>query len=431
MKILFKKLGIAILSGILFSLSMVATYAVQTGVGFDEVVGDLKLSSAGALQTGTTASNTALLQAYDVDGAVYATFATLTANNIPTFDLASGTTIGSQSILNASSIGSSVQAYDADLTDIAALTPTLNNVLKGDGTHWTSGAITVSSPFATASNVTSNSPGTLATDDFVFGSASLLDDGDSNHDKRMFFDKSKAAFMAGEEQSTSADSIGSNAVIFGRENTASGTGAVAFGDTNTVSGQYAFAQGNGNSITRRSSFGLGDGNQNSSFDYQLLTGWNVNANTVPNSLLQGSETAYGARDVNLSRLALGLATTDATQTNMKHVKGAAAFDTYLKLNVANSMYGFHGNIWAFQKSGAGGAIGDTAMYTIDGILYRDASNTTTLKYSNVTVNYEGNAAWDCALAADDANEALAVKVTGEANENIIWGGWVELMWLDN
>ena len=60
-----------------------------------------------------------------------------------------------------------------------------------------SGGGTVSIPdgaFKTTSNVTSNTPGTLGTDDFVFGSTQLDDDG-AAHDSRMFFDKSNGAFQ--------------------------------------------------------------------------------------------------------------------------------------------------------------------------------------------------------------------------------------------
>jgi hypothetical protein len=47
-----------------------------------------------AIRTNTSAGNTLLLQAYDVDGTTYVTFATLTANNTPSFDLNTNTTIG-------------------------------------------------------------------------------------------------------------------------------------------------------------------------------------------------------------------------------------------------------------------------------------------------------------------------------------------------
>lgn len=59
---------------------------------------NLNLSNGGAVRTGTGAGNTALLQAYDVDGAAYVTFGTLTANNTPTFDLSASTTIAGNAI---------------------------------------------------------------------------------------------------------------------------------------------------------------------------------------------------------------------------------------------------------------------------------------------------------------------------------------------
>ncbi len=52
-----------------------------------------------ALQTDVDAADTTLLQAYDVDGAAYTTFATLTAGNTPTFDLSTATTIGTNNIV--------------------------------------------------------------------------------------------------------------------------------------------------------------------------------------------------------------------------------------------------------------------------------------------------------------------------------------------
>lgn len=72
------------------------------GLGTSDTVtfGNLVLSAGGGLRTAQSAGNTALLQAYDVDGAAYVTFATLTANNTPTCDLSSSVTIGGQSIPN-------------------------------------------------------------------------------------------------------------------------------------------------------------------------------------------------------------------------------------------------------------------------------------------------------------------------------------------
>lgn len=91
--------------------------------------------------------------------------------------------------------------------------------------------------FATASNVTSNSPGTLGTDDFVFGSSALNDDGNTAHDSRFFFDKSLSAFRAGLVTGTrwNTDSLGYTSVAFGYEPIAAGNyGAVGGGALNSV-----------------------------------------------------------------------------------------------------------------------------------------------------------------------------------------------------
>lgn len=57
-------------------------------------VGNITFTTGSALRTNTSAGNTLLLQAYDVDGVAYTTFGTLTANNTPTFDLAAAVTKG-------------------------------------------------------------------------------------------------------------------------------------------------------------------------------------------------------------------------------------------------------------------------------------------------------------------------------------------------
>ncbi len=59
---------------------------------------NVRLQSGLALQTDVHAADTLLLQAYDVDGAAYVTFATLTANNTPTMDLSTSVTIGGNAI---------------------------------------------------------------------------------------------------------------------------------------------------------------------------------------------------------------------------------------------------------------------------------------------------------------------------------------------
>ncbi len=67
--------------------------SIQGGTGITiSDAGAMTFPNAGTIQTGTTAANTLLLRAYDVDGAAYTTFGTLIANDTPTFDLSDSVT---------------------------------------------------------------------------------------------------------------------------------------------------------------------------------------------------------------------------------------------------------------------------------------------------------------------------------------------------
>ncbi|MEZ6069477.1 MAG: tail fiber domain-containing protein [Pirellulales bacterium] len=97
--------------------------------------------------------------------------------------------------------------------------------------------------------------------DFVFGSPQLDQDGDSNHDKRMFFDKSKAAFRAGGTIGTArwdSASIGSYSVALGNDTLASGEQSAAWGNNTAASGASAtaFGGGSGASGNYSTAFGL-------------------------------------------------------------------------------------------------------------------------------------------------------------------------------
>ncbi|PCI98597.1 MAG: hypothetical protein COB14_07720 [Alphaproteobacteria bacterium] len=102
-----------------------------------------------------------------------------------------------------------------------------------------------------------NAPYTTA--DFVFGSPQLDDDGDANHDNRMFFDKSKGAFRVGTETGTNWDdaNVGTNSIALGRSANASGNDSAAMGAQVTASGLSSFAIGLRNTAGGQGSFALG------------------------------------------------------------------------------------------------------------------------------------------------------------------------------
>lgn len=70
----------------------VAALEAATASTASPTYANLTIGTGGALRTNTSAGNTLLLQARDVDGAAYTTFITLTANDTPTCDLSDSVT---------------------------------------------------------------------------------------------------------------------------------------------------------------------------------------------------------------------------------------------------------------------------------------------------------------------------------------------------
>lgn len=89
-----------------------------------------KTENASAAITGGTINGAAIGGSSPAAGA----FTSLTSNSTTTLN---GTTIpASKTLLVSTDIGSTVQAYDAQLADVAGLTPTDNGVIIGNGTNF-------------------------------------------------------------------------------------------------------------------------------------------------------------------------------------------------------------------------------------------------------------------------------------------------------
>lgn len=210
-----------------------------------------------------------------------------------------------------------------DITDVTLTAPALNQVLTYNGSIWVNQAASTGA-FATSSNVTRNSPGSYANDDFVFGSPQLDDDGDSTHDARMFFDKSKAAFRVGQTATITWDSanVGTDSIGIGLNTTASGNQSSAVGGSGgystgtraaTFSGLSAQATnqdalvlgGNYNTASGAFSTCIG-GRQNKAYAYDsLAVGYYSNARSAaeftcgiyPLDVTAASATAWDATDL--------------------------------------------------------------------------------------------------------------------------------------
>lgn len=88
------------------------------------VIADLTMVTGKAVRTDTTNAHTALLQAYDVDGTAYKTFATLTNGNTPDLTIGppAGGTVTVQASTFKSSDGSSGASSTGAYTVITSIT---------------------------------------------------------------------------------------------------------------------------------------------------------------------------------------------------------------------------------------------------------------------------------------------------------------------
>ena len=97
--------------------------------------------------------------------------------------------------------------------------------------------------------------------------------------------------------------------------------------------------------------------------------------------------------------------------------------TGLPLIASDSTYTFTALVTARRTD----ADNESAGYKIEGVIDNNAGTTALVGTPTVTVLAEDTAAWDVVVEADNTNDALVIKVTGEANKTIRWGAVVELM----
>ncbi len=223
---------------------------------------------------------------------------------------------------------------------------------------------------------------------------------------------------------TANSASGSQSAAIGNSNTASGaqstavgyvsnaqnTGASAFGYNCTASGSLSFAAGYVSSTTLTQSSAIGT-YASSTFAYSL----SLSANRFSSS---------GDSQLIFARQSYQTTTATATQLFGDNTSGAS------RLNIAfSTSYAYKLQLVARQTGGTAGTAGDTAVWNIQGGVYRAAAGNTVLlgatttSYSAVTAA----AAWTATVSADTINQALVVTVAGEANKNINWVAFWQLV----
>jgi hypothetical protein len=138
--------------------------------------------------------------------------------------------------------------------------------------------------------------------DFIFGSDQLDDDGDTTHDFRMFFDKSKGAFRAGyvEEDEWDSANVGLQSFATGYDTTASGDYSTAMGDNTTAGGENSTAMGKNTKASADDSTAMGN-NTKASGDYSTAMGYYTTASGIQSTAMGFVTTADGLASTAMGR----------------------------------------------------------------------------------------------------------------------------------
>ncbi len=250
----------------------------------------------------------------------------------------------------------------------------------------------------------------------------------------------------------SNSSSGSGACAFGFSNTSSSVSTVALGSSNSATSTNAVAVGGSNTVSS-SSVGMGISNtvagsnatgvgylNTASGTQSLAIGFSNTTNTLlfasaigvyagstfpfSLSLSAGRFSTSGDSQLIFARQSFQTTTATATQLFGDNTSATSRLTV-----VASTSYAYKLQLVARQTGGAAGTAGDTAVWNIEGGVYRAAAGNavllgaTTTSYSAVTAA----AAWTATVSVDTVNNALVVTVAGEASKNINWVAFWQLV----
>lgn len=224
---------------------------------------------------------------------------------------------------------------------------------------------------------------------------------------------------------------GQYSVTIGALSASTDYGSVAVGYGGTAAAQYSVVIGGGNNsivsgaITSCIAGGLAH-LITADAPYASIVGGREASAYLRGQAVQNSGVFAATGDCQSSLLHAHNVTTDATQTEL-FLDGAAA--TLRAILPASKTWQFNIKILGVQTGGAAGTQFDGKAWEVTGVVRRNGANDTVLwdTINKTVINTEGGAgAWDVDVQADNTNEALVVKVTGEADKNVRWRAAITL-----
>lgn len=321
-----------------------------------------------------------------------------------------------------------------DSHNVPSVVPSTDgNVMTSNGTNWVSEAPAGGGggAFSTTSNVTSNTTGTLATDDFVFGSDQLADDGNTDHDIRMLFDKSKGAFRAGKAQLSEWDdaNLGYYSVGFGFDTQATQSCSVAIGNGSTATGTNAVSLGEDAEATAMDAFCVGKSSL-SSGNGSTVIGVSSTASGF-NAVAMGSKGfayLYGQHVKSAGSFSLDGESQSSTlilrcdtPSNIEEIMSLNNSLGYKSIIPDDTVWNFTGKINALNADAVGVMCGK-----IEGTIKR-SNGTTSFPWACITSELGDELGVVFKVVPDDTDDYLKIYVTGVYSTILHWNCSIDML----
>ena len=208
----------------------------------------------------------------------------------------------------------------------------------------------------------------------------------------------------------------------GDTNTSSGPyGVIAGGHSNNISQTYSsIVGGYNNTVTSaHSSIGGGRGNTCSASYSAIAGGFRANADKFGQYAFGGgNKGGFGLGEAQFSKFIVANTTSNDTQTEL-FLDGSTATQRM----TVNS-----GETWVFVITLVARDGTDSCLFEIEGGIHRNGATTALIQstHENFHKRTSGATSWDFTVEADDTNDALVAKVTGETGKTIKWVATVDV-----
>ncbi len=208
----------------------------------------------------------------------------------------------------------------------------------------------------------------------------------------------------------------------GSANSSSGPNSVIGGGlSNSITQSYSsIAGGYDNTITGTSSSIAGGRENTASANYAAIAGgYKANADKFGQYAFGGGlKGGFGLGEAQFSKFIVANTTSNNTQTEL-FLDGSTATQRM----TINS-----GETWVFVITLVARDGTDSCLFEIEGGIHRNGTTTALIQstHENFHKRTAGATSWDFVVEADDTNDALVAKVTGETSKTIKWVATVDV-----